>query len=277
MSESRSIKREILSLLSNEHPRCTPIHLERVITQRVPMTTRRVFRSVLKDLLTTGHLTYTQHFSTTHIEINYQRPFKVSDRFVLSPANFSRDADEKEIVIQLNDGSSFGAGDHPTTRMMLRGMDYVIQPKSVWGAEGIRRALDIGTGSGVLAIAAGALGVERVEGVDIDLMACHEANKNVKLNDLNDVVNISSGPLDIYYGQPFDLLLANLRPPTIRKLIPLMLEVTSSKAVWIISGCRKDEKERILKLLPKDLSNVIWQENCNNWSAFAVKRNPGLK
>lgn len=277
MSNIRDIKLEILYLLFNKHLRLTPIYLERAIFQKFPNTTRKVFRSALNELLSTGQLTYTQHFSTTHLEINYHRPFKVSDRIVLSPRESSWASSENDVVLKLNDGSSFGVGDHPTTRMMLRGMDYVLRPNREGEGVSIDKALDIGTGSGVLAIAAAALNVERVEGIDIDPTACHEAKKNIKLNGFVDSVTISRLPLDAFYGQQFKLLLANLRPPTILKLIPSMLKVSSSKVVWIISGCRQKEKSRIIDQLPQDLSNIIWQEDQNNWSAFAVKRSLGLK
>lgn len=261
----------------NEHLRLTPISLERAITQKIPKTTKRVFRGALKDLLSDGQLIYTQHFSTTHLEINYNRPFKVSDRIVLSPKEFSWRSDEKEIVIWLNDGTAFGAGDHPTTRMVLRGMDNILRPSSAECDMGIQHALDIGTGSGVLAIAAAVMGVQCVEGIDIDVLACHEAMKNVQLNRCDDSVNISQASLEDFHDRKFDLLVANLRPPTIRELIPAMINISSPETVWIISGCRENEKKRILNHLLPDLSNIIWEENQNNWSAFAVKRSLGLK
>lgn len=277
MSHNRSIKREIIHQLLNEHLRLTPIYLERAVTKKIPRTMKREFRSALKELLSTGQIIYTQHFSTTHLEINYHRPFKVSDRIVLSPGDSSWDSDEKDIVVRLNDGASFGAGDHPTTRMMLRGLDFMLRANLGKRGGRIREALDIGTGSGVLAIAAAALGVERVEANDIDPMACHEAKRNVILNRCDDAVNISQTPFDLFYDRQFQLLMANLRPPTIRKLLPSMLAVSSSEAVWIISGCRENEKKGILNHLPSELSSIVWQEAQNNWSAFAVKRSLGLK
>jgi ribosomal protein L11 methyltransferase len=232
----------------------------------------------LNELLSAGQIIYTQHFSTTHIEINYHRPFKVSDRIVLSPREYSwHSNDNKDIVIKLNDGSSFGMGDHPTTRMMLRGMDFILRTNHKNTSVDIHKVLDIGTGSGVLAIAAAALGVEQVEGIDIDPTACYEAKENVNMNGCADFVNISQSPLDAFYNQQFELLMVNLRPPTLLKLIPSMIEVSSSKVVWIISGCRKNEKGRIIDQLPQELTNIIWKEDQNNWSAFALKRSRSLK
>lgn len=277
MNNNHCIRREIIYLLSQKHLRLTPIHLERAVSQKFPNTTKRAFRSAVNALICAGQLTYTQHFSTTHLEINYHRPFKVSDRIVLSPKENAWTSNNEDIVIRLSDGSSFGIGDHPTTRMMLRGIDFILHTYSDRNIGGINKALDIGTGSGVLAIAAAALGVEWVEGIDTDPTACHEAKNNININGYVDSVNISQLPLDVFYYKQFELLMANLRPPTILKLIPSMIEVSSSKSVWMISGCRNNEKTRIIKQLPQEFSNIIWQEDQNNWSAFAVKRSLDLK
>jgi ribosomal protein L11 methyltransferase len=272
LSSNRHLKREILYLLFNKHLRLTPTCLKREIFVKFPNTRRRAFRSALKALLNEGQITYTQHFSTTHIEINYYRPFKVSDRIVLSPKEYSGASNDNNVVIKLNDGASFGMGDHPTTRMMLRAIDFVLNTKfEITGAR-IHKALDIGTGSGVLAIAAAALGVEQVEAIDIDPTACHEAKNNIHINGCDGFVNISQSPVDVFFDQQFELLMANLRPPTLIKLIPSMIKVSSPKAVWIISGCRKGEEVGTINQLPQELFKIVWQEEQNNWSALALKK-----
>jgi hypothetical protein len=106
LSNNRRIKREILNLLLNAHVRLTPIFIERAITQKIAKTNRRNFCTALKELLSTGQLTYTQHFSTTHPEIKYNRPDKVSDRIVLVPRESFWNSDYRDIVIRLNDGTS---------------------------------------------------------------------------------------------------------------------------------------------------------------------------
>lgn len=267
MAHSRSIKREILSLLEDQNLRYTPIDLERAVDSRLPGASKRTIRNHIKGLLNSGRLIYTQHFSTTHLEINYNRPFQVSDRIHLSPSNFNQPIDNEGIQIRLHDGSSFGAGDHPTTRMILRAMDHLTGMAKRVPCQ----ALDIGTGSGVLAIAAAALGVRHVEAVDIDPMACHEAIQNVALNGYAKSIKISQTPLDEFKGKIFDLILANLRPPTIRQMIPLLAELSNRNAIWVISGCRESEMDALLTLPPIEQGSLLWKECQGQWSAFAVK------
>lgn len=272
MIERFSIKQKVLNLLKEEHLRLTPLNLEREICRKIPGITKRMVRQRIRELLSQGHLIYTQHYSTTHVEINYNRPVKVSPHIVLSPSTSTVEADPNCVVIKLYSGSSFGTGDHPTTRLMLRGMDYVQQKEENINKGVMRQALDIGTGTGVLAIAAAALGIEHVEGIDIDPLACHEAKSNVHLNGTQKKVQISQKTLDRFSEMQFDLVMANLRPPTIINIMSEIWRVSSLHAVWIISGCRTDEKASVLKKFPYEMLNVIWQENRNDWAAFAVKR-----
>ena len=272
MTDRHSIKLEILNLLHNEHLRITPLNLEQAIRRKLPGTKRRLFREVVQSLCSQGQLSYTQHFSTTHIEINYNRPFQVSDRIVLTPNRFTQDFGTNCVVIKLQDGYTFGAGDHPTTRMILRGMDFILGPKRAKAENQVQMALDVGTGTGVLAIAAAALGADRVVAIDIDPMACIQAQKNVGLNGFKNTIRVSKQSLDHFSEHRFDLVMANLRPPTTRQLFSKILAVSSHQAKWIISGCRIKERDRLQKFLPPGMSEVIWEEDQHGWAAFAVKR-----
>ena len=272
MVDQSSIELEILNLLQNEHLRLTPLDLEKAIKRKFPDTTRRQFQVVLRHLVSQGELTYSQHYSTTHVEFNYHRAIQISERIMLSPSNIDTRATSNRIVIKLEDGFAFGAGDHPTTRMVLRGLDDILSLSHENGTGIIESALDIGTGTGVLALAAAALGVGRVEAIDIDPAACLQANKNVDLNGSSQVVNISRNTLDDFSNHRFDLVMANLRPPTLCNLRDQMLAISSCHAIWILSGFRVKESQRIKKSLPQSMSEILWEEDQNDWAAFAVKR-----
>lgn len=267
MVDKAAIKKTVLALLSEEFLRQTPSDLERGVLGRMPLATRRDIRQALRELVSLGSIVYTLHHSTTHLEINYHRPIEISDRIILSPPNHRPRARHDQVVIKLNDGAAFGGGDHPTTRMMLRGLDDLLQSE---GGVPLDRALDIGTGTGVLAIAAAALGFVHVDAVDIDPAACYEAEQNAVLNDVDHGVHISRNSLDPSSKGEYNLILANLRPPTIVALLPIMVALSSSRSFWIISGCRKKEVEHLKERLPRMYSNVVWQAASFNWAAFAV-------
>jgi ribosomal protein L11 methyltransferase len=267
-----SIKSEILRLLENERLRMTPSDLQRELCRRIPHATRAMIRSKVRELVSAGRLTFTQHFSTTHIEINFHRKVQVSNRIVLSPSEPSGMHGSDLLAIHLHAGIAFGAGDHPTTRLALESMDDILTPKKRDRTWPVRRALDVGTGTGILAIAAARLGVERVLGVDVDPLACHEAVSNVHLNNLAHRVRITSAALEDLSNQQFDLITMNLRPPTIRELSPHVMALSSPAAVWILSGFREEERDRVYQQLPKEMSLLLWQKVQNGWGAFAVKR-----
>jgi ribosomal protein L11 methyltransferase len=265
--DKAAIKKTVLALLSEEFLRLTPSDLEHGVIGRMPSATRRDIRQALRELVSLGSIVYTQHLATTHLEINYHRPVQISDRIVLTPPNLRPRARDDQVVIKLNDGTAFGGGEHPTTRMMLRGLDDLL--KSEDGVP-LDRALDIGTGTGVLAIAAAALGFVHVDAVDIDTAACYEARKNAVLNGVDHSVHISRKSLNPSSTGKYNLLLANLRPPTIVELLPIMVGLSSSRSFWMISGCRIQEAGRLKERLPSMYSNVVWQAASFDWAAFAV-------
>jgi ribosomal protein L11 methyltransferase len=267
LADDTAIRKAILALLSEEYLRLTPSDLVRAVHRKISTARRREIRQALRALVTLGSIVYSQHNSTTHLEINYQRPVQISDHIVLTPPGRRLPEKQDCVFIKLLGGTAFGGGEHPTTRMMLQGLDVLLKKADLVAFD---RALDIGTGTGVLAIAAAALGFGWVDAVDIDPAACYEARQNVFLNGVDHGVHISQDSLDPFLNQQYDLILANLRPPTITELIPRLMALSSSRCLWIISGCRLKESERLKQNLPTRYSNVIWQQESTGWAAFAV-------
>lgn len=261
-----------MQLLENERLRITPSDLDRELFRRIPNVTRAIIRSNVRELVALGQLTYTQHFSTTHLEINYHRKFQVSDRIVLSLSEQASFDQSRHLTIHLRSGLAFGAGDHPTTRLVLKSLDEILAARTTERTFPIKQALDVGTGTGILAIAAAGLGVETVVGLDVDPVACHEARRNVRLNNLDHRVRITAAPLEALSDHQFDLITMNLRPPTILELCTTLIALSSPAAIWILSGFRKEEQSRVRRQLPGEMSTLLWQKDQNGWAAFAVER-----
>jgi ribosomal protein L11 methyltransferase len=174
--------------------------------------------------------------------------------------------------VKIANGASFGRGDHPTTRIALRGVEYAIT-RLVSRCESRRiTALDIGTGTGVLAIAAIKLGAAKAYALDLDPVACHEAKKNVAHNGLNTSVSIHETDLDRFRGERCQLLIANLRSPTLKQIIPTLHHFSSPSACWVFSGIRLEELPGLKDILCKLPANVIWQYSEHGWSAMVVAR-----
>ena len=133
------------------------------------------------------------------------------------------------------------------------------------------RVLDIGTGSGVLALAAAKLGAAKVVAMDIDTLALHEARNNILLNALEGKIVVTGKPLENFAGTSFDLIMANLRPPTLRQILPKVEGLSTKNSYWILSGFRQDAMEDVSRMLPTEKCEVFgWEATCG-WGAMTVK------
>jgi ribosomal protein L11 methyltransferase len=268
---STRLKNRIRDLLVHHRQRITPTDLALVLRQREPGATRAQVMSAVREMVAARQLIYSAHFSITHLEWNHNRTMRVSDRIAIR-ADGPEPAQKGGCAgVALLNGAAFGRGDHPTTRLALRGVDYAV---GCLGAgprgQGVM-AVDVGTGSGVLAIAAVRLGVQRAVGIDIDPAACYEALRNVRANGLQDRITIVAGSLESVSRNGFGLLMANLRPPTLSALMPEMAAVSRAGACWVLSGFRPLEANRLKCRLPVDC-RVVRETRAQNWACMVVRR-----
>lgn len=166
-----------------------------------------------------------------------------TDRFTLQPAWLpSNENGDDRIRIVLDAERTFGSGSHPTTRLCL---DLLAEIDMA----GLR-VLDVGTGSGVLAIAAALLGADAVIAIDIDPASPATVADNASRNGVGHRVDASNRPLDeIATEPPFDLVLANLLAPTIRDLAADLAATVSPDGRLIVSGLLTGQTASIGDLL----------------------------
>jgi ribosomal protein L11 methyltransferase len=267
-----NLKTTIMELLESKSNRITPAGLTRALRHYYPDLAGSLIRQTIKSLVENGDLTYADRFGRTHIEMNYLRVRPITDRITLMPPNCTPDKRPDEVLIKINPGASFGMGDHPTTRIALRGVEYAMTRVIPQCKSRPITTLDIGTGSGVLAIASIKLGATKAYGLDLDPVACHEARNNVVLNGLDSSINIQETDLDRFDGGCCELLIANLRPPTLKQIIPTLNQFSSASAAWVFSGFRDEEVHGLENLLTSISANVIWQYSEYGWSGIVVTR-----
>ncbi len=264
---------QLLRLIAESVGGLTVDRLFRSLRETFPALVRRDFREMLQQLVTDGRLHYRQHHGVTRIALGGYRPAKISERIYLMAAPMSARIPPGSAGVRLAEGTAFGAGDHPTTCLMLRALDPAIIGR---GAPGKRaQILDVGTGNGVLAIAALLLGAERVVGLDIDPQACHEARHNARLNEVAERFLVVAGSVETMASGCYDLLLANLRPPTLARLLPRFGALLAPTGLLMLSGFRCAERTGVEKGLPSGFQ-VVQADQDRDWAMLVARRGAPL-
>lgn len=270
MKNVSHLKTAILEQFKGALFRFTPSDLVRRLKRNHPEYPSARIRDAVKALVRQGILVYSHRLSATQIEVNYGTRVPIAPCLTLLIGGTGPEPLESGVVIRLAGGEAFGMGDHPTTRLVLKSLCRAGAWLSKVGAPPGCEALDIGTGTGVLALAAARLGFAPVTALDNDPLALHEARSNVALNRLTDAIAVSDTPLAQLPAGRFTLVLANLRPPTLHGMVPQMARVSRAPAVWIVSGFRPDESDSLAGKLEKRGANLVWRQIENGWGAFAA-------
>ncbi len=237
---------------------------------------RKEIRDAVKELVEEGELVYTYVFGNSFLEKSFDRPVRVSENVVLKPATVSYEAKPSDIVVSMEHGASFGAGDHPTTRLALRGIEKLGVSTSIFKNGETSKMLDVGTGSGVLAIAALKMGIGRAVGTDIDPCARNEARINARLNGLENRFEIFEGDLAELHssesGKSFDLIAANLRFPTLVALSEQIGGLCRENGGIVFSGTRPDEFVELVDVYKRAGFTLLWKSEENGWAGGAFSK-----
>jgi ribosomal protein L11 methyltransferase len=188
-------------------------------------------------------------------------PTWVDDDLVVCPSWIDAELPATATVVHIDPGPTFGMGDHPTTVSTMQAMRRVLVP-------GVR-VLDVGCGSGVLAIAAVVLGAAQAVGIDISPAAEAVTHQNATRNGVADRVQASSTPLEQVAGT-FDLVLANILAPALVELADHLVRVTGADGTLVISGVLADRHDHVLAALAP-LVPVHTVER-DGWAAVTLRR-----
>jgi ribosomal protein L11 methyltransferase len=162
-------------------------------------------------------------------------PIEVSDRFLIAPS-WNIPPDEHKLVLVIDPKMSFGTGFHETTRLMLRLMERASIPG--------QRVLDVGTGTGVLAIAAVKLGAASAFGVDIDEWSYDNAMENAERNGVTEAVDFAHGSVEKAEGL-FDVILSNITRNDNIALFPRLSSMTAAPGALIVSGFYREDVDAV--------------------------------
>jgi ribosomal protein L11 methyltransferase len=179
---------------------------------------------------------------------------------VVRPAWVPYEAPPGTTVLHIEPGSTFGMGDHPTTVLSLRAARRLVTPGCT--------VLDVGCGSGVLAVGACVFGAATAVGIDIAPAAVPVTRENAAANGVDDRVEVSTTGLEEVEGR-FDLVLANILAPTLVALAADLQRVVAPGGALVISGVLAGAYDHVLAALAP--MQVVHTEELAGWAAVTLR------
>ncbi len=223
----------------------------------------------------------------------FYQAHRVGRRTVIKPPWQPYDAKPEELVIEIDPGMAFGTGLHPTTRLCLTLLEDFLRPATH------KNLLDLGTGSGILAIAAAKLGSARVIGVDTDPVAIRAARENVDRNSLSGQIVMETGSLAVEPGVeagssfytfseedqkappvlvealPFDGVIANIIARILVALAPSLAKVIKPGGLLISSGIISEKAAEVEVAFEANGFSLLERREESDWVAFAHRKEKG--
>ncbi|GEK29718.1 MAG: 50S ribosomal protein L11 methyltransferase [Kurthia sp.] len=172
----------------------------------------------------------------------YYHPVKISNRFTIVPTwEDYQPVESDELIIELDPGMAFGTGTHPTTVMSLQALEKHVNNEV--------DVIDVGTGSGVLAIGAALLGAKTVHALDLDEVAVRSAIENVELNKVSDKIEVVQGDLLDTVKEPAEVVVANILAEIILTFVDDAFTIVKPGGIYITSGIIEGRKEDVKNAL----------------------------
>jgi len=234
-ADEKAIKKELLDIIENSRRKVTPGELEKALSRKY--------------------------------SLEKNKPVRISKHVILKPPGFYYKPKADDVVIEIGQGVSFGNGQHPTTRLAIRGIEYALNKTNLLKAKEKTSVLDIGTGSGVLGITALMMGIKDAVGVDIDPCSIKEAGDNAKINKLEDKFVIKNMSLEDLNTE-FTLITANLRYPTLMNIYHRLVKMTEPGGAVVLSGIKSDEAISVVDLYTEKYFECKWEEFEKGWAGL---------
>lgn len=190
---------------------------------------------------------------------------KISNRFVVKPTWREYEPEEDELIIEIDPGRAFGTGTHPTTSLCIKLMEENIHEND--------RVIDVGTGSGILMVAAAKLGAKEIIGTDIDPMAVEVARENLELNKVSEeIAKAYAGDLiSVVKEDKFDVVVANILADVLLILLKDISKVARKDGLIIFSGIIVDKLEEMKKAIESQGLEILEIKEDKEWRAILIK------
>lgn len=192
-------------------------------------------------------------------------PQKITPRIVVKPTWRTYNPQPEEQIIELDPGMAFGTGTHPTTKLCIQLMEKNLKPGDT--------VLDVGTGSGILLIAAAKLGAARLAGLDLDPMAVDVAHRNLSQNRIDPaMINLTVGDLVHDVTEVYDVVVANILAEVIIELLDDVTRVVRPGGLFISSGIIEPRQAAVVEKMAACGFDPLEVKTEEEWVAMVGKR-----
>ncbi len=190
------------------------------------------------------------------------KPIQISQRIIVKPSWEKYRAVQGKIIIDIDPGMAFGTGLHASTSMSLAFIDNCFTDKTA------KSVLDVGTGTGILGIACALLGARTVLGIDNDPDAIAAARKNIRQNNIADLMSADKLELNHISG-PFDLITANITHDILLEMTQKLIVLLAPGASLIMAGILQGQQAASIENRCRELGlKMDSRRNCDEWAAF---------
>lgn len=193
----------------------------------------------------------------------YYHPTKVGKKLIVVPCWEDYELKEGEVKVTLDPGMAFGTGTHETTRLCMGLLEDSVTADT--------KMLDIGTGSGILAITALLLGAKEAVGVDIDELSVKVAGENAELNGVREKIELVCGDLTEKISGTYDVVCANIVADVIIRLSKDVTSFMHKDSVLLVSGIIEERSVEVKEALLKAGLVILEEAEENGWVAIKLK------
>jgi len=195
----------------------------------------------------------------------YYHPVKISEKFTIVPTweNY-QPVHTDELIIELDPGMAFGTGTHPTTVLCIQALERIVKKGDT--------VIDVGTGSGVLSIAAAMLGAKSVRALDLDEVAVKSARVNIKLNKVHEVTTVSQKNLLNGITEQADVIVANILAEVILRFTDDVSRLLNKDGYFIASGIILQKKEEVKAAIIASGLEIIETVQMEDWVSITAKK-----
>lgn len=194
----------------------------------------------------------------------YFKAFEIGEKLAVCPSWEKYDNPDNRIVIKLDPGAAFGTGTHATTSLCLEVLERAVNQNS--------KVLDVGTGSGILAIASALLGAKEAVGIDIDAQSVKTAEENARINCTDEKCSFKVGDLAEKVEGKYDIVCANIIADVVMRLFDGIKEFMTDDGILIVSGIIDIRAEEVEKSALEHGFKTVENSVRDEWHAYVLKK-----